>query len=116
MTRHSVYFLNASPHDGGHPTPNGIFRTGTLAGFVQDDWKSSPNLTLNLGLRTNTIHLFLRSRSGITNLVLGPPGQELTGSRSRPNDPLYQASKKNFRARVWPSLILPTKFWGRISA
>jgi len=37
--------------EGAQGIPEGAFRSSNIAGYVQDNWKISPKLTLNLGLR-----------------------------------------------------------------
>ena len=112
------YQINADPTTGGPPNSQRHFRTSTYAGFVQDDWKFRPNLTLNLGLRYEYFAP-LKERDGLlTNLILGPPGQELTGARLVSMNPLYKASKLNFAPRVGfaysPKQILGTDFTDKL--
>ena len=40
-----------SSASGGQGVPSGAFRETDLGAYIQDDWKVSPKLTLNLGLR-----------------------------------------------------------------
>ncbi len=41
----------ASSASGGQGVPSGAFRETDVGAYIQDDWKVSPKLTLNLGLR-----------------------------------------------------------------
>ncbi|MGB9180855.1 MAG: TonB-dependent receptor [Pyrinomonadaceae bacterium] len=112
------YQINADPTTGGPPNSQRHFRTSTYAGFAQDDWKFRPNLTLNLGLRYEYFAP-LKERDGLlTNLILGPAGQELTGARLVSMNPLYKASKLNFAPRVGfaysPKQILGTDFTDKL--
>ena len=43
--------IAANPATGGPPVTQHYFRTHVYAGYVQDSWKVTPTLTLNLGLR-----------------------------------------------------------------
>ncbi|HVW83514.1 MAG TPA: TonB-dependent receptor, partial [Bryobacteraceae bacterium] len=43
--------INADPNTGAPASAQRYFRDTIYAGFVQDDWKVRPSLTLNLGLR-----------------------------------------------------------------
>jgi len=60
------------------------FRTNYLAGFVQDDWKARPNLTVNLGLRYEYYSPLREKFDRLSNLFLGSQG--LTNAQVRPVD------------------------------
>lgn len=86
------------------------FRSGVYNAYVVDDWRTSPGLTLNLGLRWEYWSPITEKYGRLVNLdVLGPfsavapvtathPSGSLTGS-SYP-DSLMQPDKRAFQPRV----------------
>ncbi len=89
------------------------FRRNMFSGYLQDDWKVSPRLTLNLGVRydyeepfanlTNEF-LTLDFNTGMVRYAAGAPADKLatlkfpfeTGGPNRP----YNPDKKNFAPRI----------------
>ena len=63
-------FLLGTPHFsfGGGGLSNHEYRSKNFAVFAQDDWKVRPNLTLNLGLRTEVLGAFHDDLCHIGNL------------------------------------------------
>ena len=94
------YQINADPRTGGPGQSKRNFRTSTQALFAQDDWKVRPNLTINLGLRWEYFSPLREKNSVQSNLVLGPPGSELTGATLRVVEELYPPDRNNFAPRV----------------
>ncbi|HEY4379402.1 MAG TPA: carboxypeptidase regulatory-like domain-containing protein, partial [Acidobacteriaceae bacterium] len=76
----------ANPNTGGPPTIANHLRSEYYAGFVQEDWKATPQLTINAGLRWE-LFTPLRNKDFQMNYpVLGGPGRELVDIRLTPHD------------------------------
>src|ERR1051326_1872257 len=93
------YQINADPRTGGPAQSKRAFRSATYAFFGQNDWKLRPNLMVNLGLRWEYFTPPSEKNGILSNLVLGPPGQELTGARLVTVDRLFPPDKNNFAPR-----------------
>ncbi|MBC7930923.1 MAG: TonB-dependent receptor, partial [Rubrivivax sp.] len=94
------YEITADPRTGGLSQAQRYFRSSTTAFFAQNDWKVRPNLSLNLGLRYEYFSPLSEKNGILNNLVLGPPGQELTGARLVAVDDLFPPDRNNFAPRV----------------
>ena len=94
------YQINADPRSGGPAQSKRNFRSSTTALFVQNDWKVRPNFTVNLGLRWEYFTPVSEKNGVLSNLVLGPAGQELTGARLVVVKSLYPPDRNNFAPRI----------------
>jgi hypothetical protein len=94
------YEITADPRSGGVGQSQRHFRSSTRAFFAQNDWKVRPNLTLNLGLRWEYFSPLSEKDGILSNLVLGPAGQELTGARVVAVDRLFPPDRNNFAPRL----------------
>ena len=90
--------LLADPRTGGQVANHPYFRTNYFAGFVQDDWKTRPNLTVNLGLRYEYYSPLREKFDRLSNLFLGSQG--LTNAQVRTVDKFYKSDRNNFAPRV----------------
>ncbi len=102
-------FLNDAPYQengnfnplSGQPTSNTRYiRSAIYAGFVQDDWKVRPNLTLNLGLRWEYFTPVSEKYGNISNPILGPGPDPLLGLKLKVGGDLYNASKNNWSPEI----------------
>jgi hypothetical protein len=94
------YQINADPRTGGPGDSKREFRSSTTALFAQNDWKLRPNLTLNLGLRWEYFSPLTEKNGKLSNLILGPAGQELTAARLSIVERLYPPDRNNFGPRI----------------
>ncbi|MFT4113147.1 carboxypeptidase regulatory-like domain-containing protein [Silvibacterium sp.] len=98
-------FLNDAPYSEtgyfssttGAPTASRQDNRQDLwAGFVQDDWKVLPTLTLNLGLRYSYFGPFDDKDGNLRSVDLGAGDALVTGLSVRKGGDLYNAQKTNF--------------------
>src|SRR5580704_2325384 len=87
---------NFNPVTGQPTDARHYIRSDIYAGFVQDDFKVKPNLTLNIGLRWEYFGPISEKDGNFSNPVLGPPGSELTGLVLKTGGNLYTSSKNNW--------------------
>lgn len=94
------YQINADPRTGGPGASKRKFRASTTAIYAQNDWKVRPNVTINLGLRWEYFSPLSEKDGTLSNLILGPAGQELTGAKIVVAKSLYPADRNNFAPKV----------------
>ncbi|HEY3937187.1 MAG TPA: TonB-dependent receptor [Bryobacteraceae bacterium] len=91
---------NFDPATGMPTSATKYIRSAIYAGFVQDDYKIRPNLTLNLGLRWEYFTPVHEKYGNISNVVLGSGPDPLTGLSLKVGGDLYNASKNNWAPQI----------------
>jgi Carboxypeptidase regulatory-like domain/TonB dependent receptor len=90
--------INADPRTGFPADAQRYFTTNYYSGFVQDDWKFRPNITLNIGLRYEYYSPLKEKDGRLSNLFFGSQG--LVNSQVRAVDQLSDPDRNNFAPRV----------------
>ena len=90
--------INANPVTGAPADAQRYFRTSTYALFAQDDWKVTPQLTFNVGLRWEYFTPLREKYNDLSNLVLG--SQYLLNASVVPVSELSKPDRNNFGPRV----------------
>jgi hypothetical protein len=89
--------IAANPNTGGTPLTQRYFRSNDIAGYLQHDWKATPNLTLNMGLRWEYFTPLSNKGFQINYPVLGTtPGRELVDISLHLKNHLWGSRPNNF--------------------
>ena len=116
-------FLNDAPHTEagtfdpltGTPTTNRQDEREDLYGFfIQDDWKTLPNLTINLGLRYSYFGSLSSKEGNLGSVVLGSGAATYTGLSIRAGGDLYKPQKGNFGPQLGFAWT-PTSFHNKLA-
>lgn len=92
--------LYANTSTGGPANTQRYFRSQDYAAFVQHDWKVTPNLTFNAGLRWEEFTPLVNKGSEVNYPVLGPPGSELSGMKLVPHNHLWNFQHNNWGPKI----------------
>jgi hypothetical protein len=110
----SVYeAIYANTNTGGVANTQRYFRSQDYAAFLQHDWKVTPNLTFNAGIRWEEFTPLSNKGSQIFYPTLGPAGSELSGMTLAPHNHLWNFQHRNFGPRVGFAYT-PALFQGKL--
>jgi outer membrane receptor protein involved in Fe transport len=101
-------FLLGYPQDTSRDEGNtqAYLRQNSFGGFVQDDWRVSPRLTLNFGLRYEYVTPYTETRGNLLNLVYAP-GPNPPPPQLEPVSQAVSPDTRNFSPRVGLAWRLP---------
>jgi len=92
--------VDANPATGGVPNTARYLRSQTLGLFIQHDWKATPTLTLNTGLRYEYFEPIHNKGMEVNLPVLGAPGSELTSAALTPHYNFYNPDYTGFSPKL----------------
>ncbi len=99
--------ITANPDTGGPANAQRYLRSRYWGAYLQHDWKATPNLTFNTGLRWEYFGPIYNKGFALNYPVLGPPGQELTAATLTPRNHLWNSQWKNFSPKVGFAYVPP---------
>jgi hypothetical protein len=114
-------FLNDAPdsESGSFNTATGFpggtrqdFRENLFGGFIQDDWKVRPNITLHAGVRYSYFGPLYTKQNNLSVVQLGTGANYFTGLNVRVGGNLYTPQKANFGPQLafdWSPAIFHDK-------
>jgi Carboxypeptidase regulatory-like domain len=91
---------NFDPATGNPTSATKYIRSQIYAGFIQDDYRILPNLTLNLGLRWEYFTPTTEKYGNISNVVLGSGPNPLNNLSLKVGGDLFKTSKNNWGPQV----------------
>jgi hypothetical protein len=92
--------IDASTSTGAAPNTQLYLRSKDIALYAQHDWKVSPSLTVNMGVRYEIYTPLSNKFSNIGHPVLGPAGSELSGMKLVPQQAFYNTDYAHFAPKV----------------
>ena len=92
--------IEANPTTGGPADTARYLRSQLLGVFIQHDWKVTPNLTLNTGLRYEYFSPFHNKNQELNLPVLGPTGSELLTPSLTPHNNFFNPDHTGFEPKV----------------
>lgn len=91
----------ANPNTGGVPNAQRYFRDHNFSGFVQHDWKATPQLTLNTGLRYEYFSpLANKGLPVYLPRLASTSGYEMINATLQPANHLWGSNYQNWAPRV----------------
>ncbi len=88
--------ISANPDTGGPANAQRYLRSHDIAGFAQDDWKVTPNLTLNLGLRWEYFSPLANKGMRVNQPIFGSGANYLIGATLEPVDRFFNPDYNNW--------------------
>lgn len=92
--------IEANPTTGGPANTARYLRSQTLGLYVQQDWKITPNFTLNTGIRYEYFSPFHNKGAELNLPVLGPTGSELFTPSLTPHNNFYNPDYTGVQPKV----------------
>jgi outer membrane receptor protein involved in Fe transport len=99
--------ITANPDTGGPALTQRYLNDHYYGVFGQDDWKVSPTLTLNIGLRWEYFEPLYNKGFNINMPNLGPPGLELIDVSLTPRNHLWNSQYKNISPKFGFAYVPP---------